>query len=81
MNPKEVHEKIKKLGLKSGRIGGTGTMRMKTKKRRKPKKEPEIVEVNTEEIPDIESFDTSSFDQEIANLESQLEEIVPTVTI
>jgi NACalpha-BTF3-like transcription factor len=93
MNPKEVQEKIKKLGLKSGRMGGTGSMRMKAKKRRRPKKEevvekePSPQELNDqthnyeEEIHDLESFDVSTLDQEIQHLESQLEEIVPTITI
>lgn len=91
MNPKEVQEKIKKLGLKSGRIGGTGSMRMKAKKRRRIKKNEEEIkpEINQElethnnedEIPNLESFDVSTIDQEIKHLESQLEEIAPTVTI
>jgi hypothetical protein len=55
---KELQERIKKLGLKSSRIGGFGSMRMKLKKKRPMRK-----------VPNKES----NVDTEIENLEKQLD--------
>jgi hypothetical protein len=57
---KELRERIKKLGLKSSRIGGSGSMRLKLKKKR-PKRE------NTDKIEEC------NVDMEIENLEQQLD--------
>jgi hypothetical protein len=57
---KELQERIKKLGLKSSRIGGSGSMRLKLKKKR-PKRE------NTDKIEEC------NVDMEIENLEQQLD--------
>ena len=43
--------KLKQLGLKSSRMGGTGSMRMKAKRRR-PKKVEEV----EEPVPDLEQM-------------------------
>ena len=46
---KDLKDKLKKLGLKSSRIGGTGSMRMKAKRRR-PKKQEDVEEPYTQEL-------------------------------
>jgi hypothetical protein len=60
---KELQERIKKLGLKSSRIGGSGSMRLKLKKKR-PKRDNNV---NTDKIEEC------NVDMEIENLEQQLD--------
>jgi hypothetical protein len=60
---KELQERIKKLGLKSSRIGGSGSMRLKLKKKR-PNRDNNV---NTDKIEEC------NVDTEIENLEQQLD--------
>lgn len=64
-----LKERIKQLGIKSSRIGGTGSMRMKAKKKRKQPKE------YIEEIQKTSEENENTLDEDIVNLEQQLNEI------
>lgn len=76
MDHKELQDRIKKLGLKSGKRGGTGNMRMRAKRKRPKKPELDIKpEENTQvQENDLQNLDIDTLDQEIENLELQLEE-------
>lgn len=72
---KNIKERLKILGIKSSRIGGTGSMRMKAK-RKKPQKKL-IEEINQNLEPDNINInqEIENLDEEIENLESKLEEL------
>jgi len=88
---KDLQDKLKKLGLKSSRIGGTGTMRMKAKHRRLKKQqveEPHIQESNQQDqIPNVQHPNDSDIpeltmneefeilDNDIQNLEQELKDL------